>query len=40
MRFTREQGANFHCQPLARGLTGHVMCDFLADHLERPPVAR
>ena len=40
VRFTREQGANFHCQPLARGLTGHVMCDFLADHLERPPVAR
>jgi hypothetical protein len=35
VRFTREQGANFHCQPLARGLTGHVMCDFLAEHLER-----
>jgi hypothetical protein len=34
VRFTREQGANFHCQPLARGLTGHVMCDFLAGHLE------
>ena len=35
VRFTREQGANFHCQPLARGLVGHVMCDFLADHLAR-----
>jgi hypothetical protein len=35
VRFTREQGANFHCQPLARGLTGHVMCDFLADRLAR-----
>ena len=35
VRFTREQGANFHCQPLARGLTGHVMGDFLAAHLGR-----
>ena len=32
---SREQGANFQCQPLARGLTGHVMCDFLAEHLAR-----
>jgi hypothetical protein len=35
VRFTREQGASSHCQPLARGLTGHVMCDFLADQLLR-----
>jgi hypothetical protein len=35
VRFTRAQGANFHCQPLARGLTGHVMGDFLADRLAR-----
>jgi hypothetical protein len=41
VRFTRAQGANFHCEPLARGLTGHVMTDFLADHLARvSPTAR
>ena len=34
VRFTREQGAEFHCQPLARALTGMVMTDFLADHLK------
>ena len=34
VRFTREQGADFHCQPMARALTGMVMTDFLAAHLE------
>jgi hypothetical protein len=34
VRFTREQGADFHCQPMARALTGMVMTDFLTDHLE------
>lgn len=33
VRFTREQGADQHCQPMARALTGQVMTDFLADHL-------
>ena len=34
VRFTREQGADFHCQPMTRALTGMVMTDFLADHLK------
>ena len=34
VRFTREQGADFHCQPMARALTGMVMTDFRAAHLE------
>ncbi|MGE3288184.1 MAG: alpha/beta hydrolase family protein [Pseudonocardia sp.] len=33
VRFTREQGADHHCEPMARGLTGAVMTDFLAAHL-------
>jgi hypothetical protein len=33
VRFTREQGADRHCEPLARGLVGHVMCDFFAAHM-------
>ena len=33
VRFTTEQGANGHCEPLARQLTGLVMTDYLADHL-------
>ena len=33
VRFTREQGADHHCQPMARGLTGVVMTDFLATYL-------
>jgi hypothetical protein len=34
VRFTREQGADFPGQPMARALTGMVMTDFLADHLK------
>jgi hypothetical protein len=34
-RFTRERCAKVHCQPLALGLTGQVMGDFLADQLAR-----
>jgi hypothetical protein len=33
VRFTAEQGANHHCEPLARGLAGAVIGDFLAAHL-------
>lgn len=33
VRFTAEQGANGHCEPLARRLTGMIFTDFLADHL-------
>ncbi len=33
--FTREQGANHHCEPLARGLVSLRMNDFFADHLSR-----
>ncbi|GAA4915841.1 prolyl oligopeptidase family protein [Actinomycetospora succinea] len=33
VRFTAEQGANRHCEPMARGLVGAVMTDFLAAHL-------
>lgn len=31
--FSAEQGANGHCEPMARGLAGAVITDFLADHL-------
>lgn len=31
--FTREQGADQHCEPMARSLVGMVMTDFLAAHL-------
>jgi hypothetical protein len=33
IEFTREQGANFHCQPLGRHLTATLMLDWLADHV-------
>ena len=33
LRFTRAQGANFHCQPLDRQLTNTLMLDWLQDHL-------
>jgi hypothetical protein len=33
--FTREDGANFHCQPLARRLTSYQIFDWLAGRLER-----
>jgi hypothetical protein len=33
IEFTREQGANYHCQPLGRHLTATLMLDYLADHL-------
>jgi dienelactone hydrolase len=33
--FTREQGANFHCQPLGRQLTEARMFDFFDEHLAR-----
>ena len=33
MKFTRAQGANFHCQPLGRQLTDTQMLDWLQDHL-------
>ncbi|PWI45062.1 dipeptidyl aminopeptidase [Streptomyces sp. ICBB 8177] len=31
--FSRDQGADFHCQPTGRRLTHTAMLDFLADHL-------
>jgi hypothetical protein len=36
IEFTREQGANFHCQPLDRHLTATLMLDWLADHVPAP----
>lgn len=39
VHFTAEQGANHHCEPLARGLVGEVMNDFLAAHLPTSPTA-
>ena len=33
IKFTRAQGANFHCQPLGRQLTDTLMLDWLQDHL-------
>ncbi len=33
LEFTREQGANWHCQPLGRQLTNKQMLDWLADRL-------
>ena len=35
IEFTREQGANYHCQPLGRHLSNTLMLDFLADHLPK-----
>ncbi|WP_255207917.1 MULTISPECIES: S9 family peptidase [unclassified Myxococcus] len=34
-RFTRQDGANFHCQPLGRTLTEVRMFDFFAERLGR-----
>lgn len=34
-RFTRDDGANHHCEPWARALVGLRMCDFLEQHLDR-----
>jgi hypothetical protein len=33
IEFTREQGANYHCQPLGRHLSNTLMLDFLGDHM-------
>lgn len=33
--FSRQDGANYHCEPWARGLVGARMCDFFQRHLER-----
>jgi len=33
LKFTRAQGANFHCQPLGRQLTNTLMLDWLQEHL-------
>jgi hypothetical protein len=33
IKFTRAEGANFHCQPLGRQLTNTLMLDWLEDHL-------
>jgi hypothetical protein len=35
VHFSREDGANFHCEPWARGLAAARMCDFFQKHLER-----
>lgn len=35
VRFTRREGAGFHCQPLGRALTDVRMFDFFADRLAR-----
>jgi hypothetical protein len=34
-RFTAAEGANEHCQPLARTITAEAMFDWLDDHLGR-----
>jgi hypothetical protein len=34
VRFDREDGANYHCEPWARGLVAARMCDFFQKHLE------
>jgi hypothetical protein len=33
LKFTRAQGANFHCQPLNRRFTNTLVLDWLQDHL-------
>ncbi|MEU8972153.1 hypothetical protein AB0D11_23240 [Streptomyces monashensis] len=33
-RFSREDGANHHCEPWARGMVNARICDFLQKHLE------
>jgi hypothetical protein len=35
VRFSRKDGANYHCEPWARGLVAARTCDFLQRHLER-----
>lgn len=32
--FSREDGANYHCEPWARALVAARTCDFLQRHLE------
>ena len=34
--FTRQDGANFHCQPLARRLSAYRIFGWLTDQLNRP----
>jgi hypothetical protein len=34
VHFSREDGANLHCEPWARGLVTARMCDFFQRHLE------
>ncbi|HEX3784051.1 MAG TPA: hypothetical protein VHX38_30720 [Pseudonocardiaceae bacterium] len=34
VQFFREDGANYHCEPWARGLVAARMCDFFQKHLE------
>jgi hypothetical protein len=34
--FTRQDGANFHCEPLARRLTSYRIFEWLTRHLDRP----
>jgi len=35
VRFTRDRGANWHCQPLARQEVDQRMCDFFQDQLSK-----
>jgi hypothetical protein len=37
VRFTAAEGANYHCQPLARTLTDQRMFDWLDERLEKAP---
>ncbi len=34
--YSRDDGANHHCEPLARSVVGLRMMDFFAGHLARP----
>ncbi|MBV9603426.1 MAG: hypothetical protein JOZ87_42195 [Chloroflexi bacterium] len=34
-RFTQQEGASYHCQPLARELTEQRMFDWLDEHIAR-----
>jgi len=36
-RFTQQEGASYHCQPMARELTEQRMFDWLDEHIARPP---
>lgn len=40
VRFTQEEGASYHCQPMARELTEQRMFDWLDEHLREPPSRR